>query len=236
MSWMRKAMGKRGFTLVELLVVIAIIGILMAVLFPAINNALFRGRILGAAANARSIMQAIYSKDTEGIYLEVVAWPTKGSTQPDSNVFATSTDFFKYCITNKVLEVQPNFFATGGLKPAKSINDFQGGNNAWSFVAGVADSYYDTAPVLISQNLEISTIGQALTQDAQGKLNDLQDSTSSKPRPFGKKGFVFATKTGSAFALYGDSLRFSSVTNMFMQKEPNATTVMTNQILNPFSM
>ncbi len=47
----------RGFTLVELLVVIAIIAILIALVFPAIGNAMMRARRLQCLNNLRSIGQ-----------------------------------------------------------------------------------------------------------------------------------------------------------------------------------
>lgn len=250
MSRTRKVVGERAFSLVELLVVIAIVGIGAAVLLIATNSARFRGRMIDAQSDAHTIMRSmvldagsaarwivreINGSIGESVYIDGVPWPAKGLTQPGSHVFQTSTDFFKYCITNKLLDAKPGFFAAGGLKPAESIEDFQGANNAWSLVADVSESYFDTAPVLISQNLEISTIGETLTADSEGWWNDLQDSTCDKPRPFGEKGFVFAVKMGSAFPMYPERLKYYIITNMFLQRAPNSPTNMANEILNPYS-
>lgn len=56
---------RRGFTLVELLVVIAIIGILMALLFPAVNGVLESARRTSAANDASQIANAVIMYETE---------------------------------------------------------------------------------------------------------------------------------------------------------------------------
>ena len=56
---------KKGFTLIELLVVIAIIAVLMAILFPALNNAREQGKRTVCLGNLRQLTLAwiMYADD-----------------------------------------------------------------------------------------------------------------------------------------------------------------------------
>lgn len=59
--------GRQGFTLIELLVVLAVIGIMMAILLPAVTGALEKGRITHCANNLSQIGKAIpqYAADNK---------------------------------------------------------------------------------------------------------------------------------------------------------------------------
>ena len=70
MSQVLRQIRKRGFTLVELLVVIAIIAILAALLFPAIQGALTKGKQIQTLNNGVNIYKAVFASAVTS----AVAW------------------------------------------------------------------------------------------------------------------------------------------------------------------
>ena len=105
-------MRKRGFTLIELLVVVAIIGLLMAILIPALGKARETARRATCAANLKAIAEStvVYANqwnnsiplqtDIRGVYLwdvsalttsALFSGPTSNSKDP------TSQRRFFYC-------------------------------------------------------------------------------------------------------------------------------------------
>ena len=84
---MKKSTKRSAFTLIELLIVIAVIGILAAMLFPAIQSVMGSAQGTQVANNGKQIVMAITSANidrTSNMRGEV--WPGKGKWQ-DSNAY-----------------------------------------------------------------------------------------------------------------------------------------------------
>jgi len=233
---------KRGFTLVELLVVIAIIGILVAIVMPAITDALTRGRLTALAANGRNIVQTLITKETEDIYISAaVVWPVSRGGNVNQGQFQHSTAFFGYMITNNIMNVSPSFFGAPGVPGAASTQEFfdNQGHNAWCIALGVGPMTSESTPVVFTRNLGFDTFpagedSAASFQTYTQLRSKLQSGGANEVppvftgNPFHQTGFVFVNKGGAAFSLFKEMMQTNNLTNVFQLGTA------TNDVLRPY--
>ena len=83
-------MKKKGFTLIELIVVIAIIGVLAAILVPAMLGYVRKSKITTANTTAKSIFNALNTSLVD-MDSEDIALPTTGEAAQAGSAFAADS-------------------------------------------------------------------------------------------------------------------------------------------------
>jgi prepilin-type N-terminal cleavage/methylation domain-containing protein len=189
MKRIMERLGK-GFTLIELLVVIAIIGILAALLFPAVNGAITKAKAQKTVSDGRQIWLGLFDENTARIAVgDSNVWPSAQNC-------ANTTDYFKNAVSNGWLEgFSYAHFAGPGQPAAKTYNGFTEKNNAWNAVLGVNEDTKPEVPFIFTRNWKAS--GSSVST-----VNGLQDS-----QPFGTKVAVLVTAGGRGTQYRGKELK-----------------------------
>ncbi|MFO1492007.1 MAG: type II secretion system protein [Kiritimatiellia bacterium] len=192
---------RSAFTLIELLVVIVIIGILLAVLFPAISKALNDAKANSLLQQGSQFAKSILATEIQGTY-DGDVFP-RSTASGATNTFATSTDYFEYVIEKEVITGQDfSLFGGGGAPQLKTVDKlkFKSKNNAWNVVLDVRTATNDTTPFLFSRNLVIEKLpdGVANTENLKDKLTNTTDSQLQ----FATTHLVVVTKSASGNAVY----------------------------------
>lgn len=140
----------RGFTLIELLVVIAIIGILMGLLFPAVNGAMDSARKASAQNDVVQIANAIIMYETEYGKL-----PSESETAPTDDTELEAT-------TNGIIGVLMGLKTNSWANPRKitflevpdAKNKKSGITNGGKYV----DPWNNTYRIILDYNYDNSVV------------------------------------------------------------------------------
>lgn len=167
---------EQGFTLVELLVVIAIIGILAAMLFPALQGALLSAKATNAGNAVKGYQQSIFQESLDADAMGYAQlYPVKEEDVDDGENFSYSESYIVYSITSGVENIDFSVFALPGSfakalpgNPEDEANQSkftEGGYCGWNIVKGVNTESSPNMPFMFTANIAMDADGKVKTDD-----------------------------------------------------------------------
>ena len=152
-------MKKRGFTLIEMIVVIAIIGVLAAILVPAMMGYVTKSRIMSANAAARDLNTAIsialldMGQQEFSLHLldEEYSYTNAQIQAADAVVFSNLNKKNKTDMEKYILKRINEYFASNDTLDSVAFH-LQGGGGASAAIGVMMRGYPGSYPIAISED------------------------------------------------------------------------------------
>lgn len=235
-----------GFNLIGLAAITVAVMLFVIALVPAISNSVMSANMTAVGTRGRDIFVAIEGANAERQLLGMPkVWPSDNApfTRTNSSVvecfnFSNSTDYFKYLYDEKNFGTDKwsPFVAgfdysklKGGGVPSCTNSVLTAACNMWTVAKNVRDDMNDIVPVLITRNIDVSSLAAKVTaKDGEKKVR----FDSEWKTPFGERDFVLVRKGGAIFKARAKYMSYHIIyqNNVFDTTVENGKQPLVNQL------
>lgn len=234
--------GKRGFSLVDMVVVTGVTALFSSTLFPLVAVRTLEAEMMSVAARGKDIFVSITAANTERAPLGLRSvWPKTQLKEGERNkrnnediageIFGNSTDYFYklYDGANLGTPVHAPYvpwlldysrLAGAGVPQMAGPGKLQPENNMWCIAGNLRDEMADIIPVLITRNVDCSSLHKDL-RNGEDAFDKTLRWSQKYDTPFSNTGFVMVRKGGAIFK----STQKHAVTRVVYLEQAFQTTV-----------